>query len=72
MVARYAANHPQKLQAMLKTAPSLTRPALLKAIAQSQARYQQALEAGTGTLSEVALKQIESAIERVEANKDKY
>ena len=44
-VARYAVNHPAALRAMLKTAPESAKPALLRAIAIAEARYQQALEA---------------------------
>ena len=45
LLARYAINHPAALRAMLKTAPESAKPALRRAIAISEARYQQALEA---------------------------
>jgi hypothetical protein len=44
-VARYAVNHPAELRAMLRTAPESAKPALRRAIAIAEARYQQALEA---------------------------
>ena len=43
-VVRYAANHPARLQALLKTVPESTRPALLRAIAVSEAGYEKALK----------------------------
>jgi hypothetical protein len=44
-VARYAIRHPAELRAMLKTAPESAKPALRRALAIAEARYQQALEA---------------------------
>ena len=43
-VVRYAANHPARLRALLKTVPESTKPALLRAIAVSEAGYEKALE----------------------------
>lgn len=43
-VVRYAANHPARLQALLETVPESARPALLRAIAVSEAGYEKALE----------------------------
>jgi len=45
VMARHAANHPAALRAVLKKAPESTKPALRRAIAITEARYQQALEA---------------------------
>ncbi len=45
LIARYAERHPEKLRAMLETAPESAKPALQQALAIAEARYQQALEA---------------------------
>lgn len=45
MVKHYAADNPVALHALLKTAPEEIKPALLRAIAMSEAGYQKALEA---------------------------
>ena len=47
ILARYAINHPAALRAVLKEAPEPAKSALRRAIAISEARYQQALEAVT-------------------------
>ena len=44
-VAWYAINHPAALRTLLETAPEAAKPALRRAIAISETRYQQALEA---------------------------
>ncbi len=44
-VSHYAANHPAALRAVLRKAPESAKPALLRAIAESEAGYQKALEA---------------------------
>ena len=43
-VVSYAANHPARLRALLKTVPESVKPALLQAIAVSEAGYEKALE----------------------------
>lgn len=43
-VRNYAINHPARLCALLETAPPSARPALLKALAVSEAGYEKALE----------------------------
>ncbi len=45
VLARHAVRHPARLRAMLKTVPESAKPALRRAIAIAEARYQQALEA---------------------------
>ena len=44
-VGHYAADHPTALRALLKTAPEKVKPALLRAIAMSEAGYEEILEA---------------------------
>jgi len=43
LVKRYAEDHPARLRALLETAPESVKPALLRAIAASEANYQIAL-----------------------------
>ena len=45
IVARHAVDHPAALRAMLGKAPESARPALLRAIAISEAGYEKALRA---------------------------
>jgi len=44
-VVRYAKNHPEVLRAALKTAPEKVKPALRRAIAESEAGYKKAIKA---------------------------
>jgi len=44
-IARYAANHPAALNAVLEKAPESAKPALRRAIDIAEARYEKALEA---------------------------